>query len=1220
MELFRIRCTTCQAKLRVHDPAAVGQIIGCPKCNSMVLVAPPPDWSLPEGAQTSTSRAAIELAESTDSSGRFDSSWRKSSSELAADVPPAEQKQSKRGGKSREPSAASSERDNPKHAAARKQQAAAVRKDAQAEAADEYRPRDEVEPQDATTRAPDIPSPESPIERLTRQATLILVVPAILLVTITIWWTFRTAPGNAEPSASVESAEQADPEEDIPNADDAAPAADQAPQRPPWQFSRRWIVPDAHFIVSVDPATLDQSAMARAWRWAAPTPARTVSRVLSAFQIPASQTLRLSWSQSAPDRQKDAALFVLELAEPIADDHSAIENSEQLGYDVAGVTARRFPNDRWPHPFVLLDPRTLITGPAEVLQQSDMLGAVMLPPEADDRVDILCACIEAVLEASGDATPAALHGKVPERGAPATDWLDDSPLAFWLPLYEAAWQELSTLAVGACSSWHLTTEPALRVRIVCASESAATAATAVWNRALAETAQHLRGQATDLDEALQAGHVSAEAAPQIERVQTAIATMLEAQTIEQADAVLTARFPLPVDAAELAATAEAIAEDWLRLRDIELARSDVGRQQTLIQGLLAAQRAEGRWPSGAAGAGQLPPHTRLSWIASTLPYFEGNETWRQWHGRLNFFRPWNDAANHPVARQPLSLVMNPRLRYGQTSAGFPVTHYVGITGLGEGAGQLPLDDPRAGIFNFRRTVTADSIVDGASQTIALLGASGRLGAWAAGGFATARPLVTEPYVNGPDGFGSGHADGMLAAMVDGSVRWISADADPRVIEQLATINGGAVAPPAIELALLPTENSLALGNTDVPAVDDPGGAEEPEPAADTAGREPQVADEAAEQRDQLVIERLAMPLPAVEIEAAPLSDFVELVAQLTALEITLDLDAILGVGVSADQPVSVQLTETTIAETLSAALDPLGLAYIVQGGHVVVTSPAAGNAQRRQVRYRVDDLVGDAPDALQKLAELVRTLVEPAAWTDAGGEADLDARDSSFIVTANDGVHRELLFFCEKLRVARGVAPRSQFDPRLFDLASRTSQAAEVLLAPVVANFPQPTPLDTIAARLQRESGANILIDGLALADAGLSSATETTLAADQVPLATALNALGAPLDLTYRIVGRRTLELSTPAVTAARMEIELYPVADLLGPQRNADQLVAQVLDSVSPASWQTAGGSGACAIDEASRVLIVRQTQRLQQEVESLLAAWRSDEAHETAPPGDE
>jgi hypothetical protein len=52
VELFVIQCTTCHARLKVHDPAVIGQIVECPKCNSFVAVTAPPNWQSPTGAST----------------------------------------------------------------------------------------------------------------------------------------------------------------------------------------------------------------------------------------------------------------------------------------------------------------------------------------------------------------------------------------------------------------------------------------------------------------------------------------------------------------------------------------------------------------------------------------------------------------------------------------------------------------------------------------------------------------------------------------------------------------------------------------------------------------------------------------------------------------------------------------------------------------------------------------------------------------------------------------------------------------------------------------------------------------------------------------------------------------------------------------------------------------------------------------------------------------
>ena len=41
MELFKVICVTCKSKLSVRNEALIGQIVGCPKCGSMVEVARP---------------------------------------------------------------------------------------------------------------------------------------------------------------------------------------------------------------------------------------------------------------------------------------------------------------------------------------------------------------------------------------------------------------------------------------------------------------------------------------------------------------------------------------------------------------------------------------------------------------------------------------------------------------------------------------------------------------------------------------------------------------------------------------------------------------------------------------------------------------------------------------------------------------------------------------------------------------------------------------------------------------------------------------------------------------------------------------------------------------------------------------------------------------------------------------------------------------------------
>lgn len=63
-ELFSVECTTCKARLKVRSAAAIGQILGCPKCHSMVLVAAPADWH-PAGEAPPVATDAASAASAT---------------------------------------------------------------------------------------------------------------------------------------------------------------------------------------------------------------------------------------------------------------------------------------------------------------------------------------------------------------------------------------------------------------------------------------------------------------------------------------------------------------------------------------------------------------------------------------------------------------------------------------------------------------------------------------------------------------------------------------------------------------------------------------------------------------------------------------------------------------------------------------------------------------------------------------------------------------------------------------------------------------------------------------------------------------------------------------------------------------------------------------------------------------------------------------------------
>ncbi len=82
---------------------------------------------------------------------------------------------------------------------------------------------------------------------------------------------------------------------------------------------------------------------------------------------------------------------------------------------------------------------------------------------------------------------------------------------------------------------------------------------------------------------------------------------------------------------------------------------------------------------------------------------------------------------------------------------------------------------------------------------------------------------------------------------------------------------------------------------------------------------------------------------------------------------------------------------------------------------------------------------------------------------------------------------------------------------------------------------------------MEELAGARILVNWLALADEGLSSREVGTVTVDEGPLAEALGQLVRPMGLHLLAVDATTLEVTSRKDAAARLELEFYPVADLV-------------------------------------------------------------------------
>jgi prepilin-type processing-associated H-X9-DG protein len=209
----------------------------------------------------------------------------------------------------------------------------------------------------------------------------------------------------------------------------------------------------------------------------------------------------------------------------------------------------------------------------------------------------------------------------------------------------------------------------------------------------------------------------------------------------------------------------------------------------LRQLALAIENYESQYstfPTAAEVNPELPPEKRLSWIIHIYPYVEASNI----PGRLDHNKGWDSEENRFAALEVVKILGCPGYAGPPTGTMYP-TWYIGISGIGADAIDLPLEDRRAGIFGYDRILKAEGIKNHAGSILMLAETSQVQGSWTAAAWPTARGLIPDesPYIGAGGQFGGNHRDGANAAFADGSVRFIENHIDPAVWEAMATLSG-----------------------------------------------------------------------------------------------------------------------------------------------------------------------------------------------------------------------------------------------------------------------------------------------------------------------------------------------------------------------------------------------------------------------------------------------
>jgi alpha-2-macroglobulin len=174
------------------------------------------------------------------------------------------------------------------------------------------------------------------------------------------------------------------------------------------------------------------------------------------------------------------------------------------------------------------------------------------------------------------------------------------------------------------------------------------------------------------------------------------------------------------------------------------------------------------------------------------------------------------------------------------------------------------------------------------------------------------------------------------------------------------------------------------------------------------------------------IETILDTLVSVTFQDTPLEEVARAITREHNITVRVNHRALEDVGLSANEPVSVDVRNLTLRSAMRLILEPLDLTYVLRHESLTITTPEDAESQLTAVLYPVTDLAryrdpeGTVWSDYDTLIGTITSTVMPDSWEDVGGAGYVDGmryQDTDVLIVAQrQDAHEHIASLLETLR------------------------------------------------------------------------------------------------------------------------------------------------------------------------------------------------------------